>query len=501
MLLEMINIDKSFFNVKVLNDVSLHVDKGEVHALLGENGAGKSTLMNILGGVHEKDRGTITLDNEKIEKINTKIAPQLGIAFVHQELNLFNDLRVFENIFLREEITNKFGQLNKQEMIAEVEKLFQGMGVDIDPTVMVSELDTSKKQLLEIAKALRKDAKLFILDEPTTALGNLEIENLFSIIRRLKEQGKSFIFISHKMPEIFQIADKYTVLRNGDFVGTGSISEVTPESLTRMMVGDCYDNRDIYVCRELKEPILELENFSGEGFQDVNLTVNKGEVLSLTGLQGSGCSELMQCIFGCTKPTSGTLKINGKIVSGGIRTLMKNKVGMIASNRKENAILKDLSLLENCYISEHTLSWKKQKIDKQRELEKYNVLSKKLNIKANSCKDLIVSLSGGNQQKVMIARWLNTDAEIFLLDNPTQGIDVGAKSEIYKLIVQLSEQGKTIIMNTQEISEIQKISDRCAIFYHSRLQIVLDRKDVNEETVMLYATNAHGIREDQNGKQ
>lgn len=500
MLLEMINIDKSFFNVKVLDDVSLQVDKGEIHALLGENGAGKSTLMNILGGVHEKDRGTIIFDNEKIEKITTKIAPQLGIAFVHQELNLFNDLRVFENIFLREEITNKLGQLNKQKMISEVEKLFHSMGVDIDPTVMVSELDTSKKQLLEIAKALRKDAKLFILDEPTTALGNLEIENLFSIIRRLKEQGKSFVFISHKMPEIFQIADKFTVLRNGAFVSSGKISEVSPDEVTRMMVGDCYDNRDIYVCRLLNEPILELENFSGEGFQDVTLKVNKGEILSLTGLQGSGCSELMQSIFGCTKSTSGTLKINGKVVNGGIRTLMKNKVGMIASNRKENAVLKDLALLENCYVSEHTLSWNRQKINKQNEVEKYNILSKKLNIKANSHKDLIVSLSGGNQQKVMVARWLNTDAEIFLLDNPTQGIDVGAKSEIYKLIVKLSEQGKTIIMNTQEISEIQKISDRCAVFYHSKLQIVLDRKDINEKTVMFYATNANEIGEGQNEK-
>ena len=500
MLLEMINIDKSFFGVKVLDNVSLQVDKGEVHALLGENGAGKSTLMNILGGVHDKDHGTIILDGEKIEKINPNIASQLGIAFVHQELNLINDLRVYENIFLREEIVNKFGRLKKKEMIHEVEKLFEGMGVDIDPTVMVSELDTSKKQLLEIAKALRKDAKIFILDEPTTALGNLEIENLFSIIRRLKNQGKSIVFISHKMPEIFQIADKFTVLRNGSFVSSGKIEEVTPEKVTRMMVGDSYDNSDIYVCRELNEPILELEGFSGKGFNNVNLKVHKGEVISLTGLQGSGCSELMQCIFGVTKPASGTLKINGKIINGGIRTIMKNKVGMIATNRKENAILKDLPLLENSYVSEHTLSWKKQKINKQKEIDKYYILSKKLNIKANSYKDLIINLSGGNQQKVMIARWLNTDAEIFLLDNPTQGIDVGTKSEIYKLIVELSEQGKTIIMNTQEISEIQKISDRCAVFYHSNLQIVLDRKDINEETVMIYATNANEIGEDQNGE-
>lgn len=499
LLLEMSNINKSFFGVKVLDDVSLVLEQGEVHALLGENGAGKSTLMNILGGVYEKDQGTITMDGKRLDKLNPNLATQLGIAFVHQELNLFNDLRVYENIFLREELTTKYGRLQKEAMIEETAKLFDSMGVDINPTAMVENLETSKKQLLEIAKALHKDAKLFILDEPTTALGNAEIENFFSIIRRLKEQGKTFIFISHKMPEIFSIADRYTVLRNGKWVATGTIKEETPERVTKMMVGESYDNREIYVKREHKEPVLELKNLTGLGFQNVSLTVNKGEIFSLTGLQGSGCSELMQCIFGVIKPTGGTMKVFGKPAVGSISGMMKNKVAMIASNRKENSIFPDLQLLENNYVSEHTLSFHKQRIEKKKEVARYQALSKKLNIKANSMKDLIISLSGGNQQKVILARWLNTDADIFLLDNPTQGIDVGAKSEIYKLIVELSEQGKTIIMNTLEIPEAQKISDRCAVFYHSNLQIILDREDINEENVMFYATNANKIAEGQNG--
>ncbi len=495
-LLEMTNISKSFFGVKVLNNVTLTVGEGETHALLGENGAGKSTLMNILGGVHERDSGEIVLNGKKIDKITTKTASELGIAFVHQELNLFNDLTVFENIFLREEIVNRFGKVMNKEMIQSVAVLFDDLGVEIDPTVMVSELDTAQKQLLEIAKALRKDANIFIMDEPTTALGNAEIEKLFAIINRLKAKGKSFIFISHKMPEIFTIADKYTVLRNGNYVGSGLISETTPEAVTKLMVGESYDNSDVYKERKLTEPVLELENFTGTGFTDINLKIYKGEIFSLTGLHGAGCSELLQCMFGITQPTSGTMKVAGKVYNcSGIHHAMKNKIAMLPSNRKENSIIPDMNLLENAYISEHTLSSAKQHIFKKNEVSKYNHLSKMLNIKANNHNDLIVSLSGGNQQKVVLAKWLNTQADIFLFDNPTQGIDVGAKNEIYKLIVELSNQGKTVIVNTLEISEIQKISDRCAVFYHSHLQVVLDRQNINEKTVMLYATNAVSISE------
>lgn len=489
-LLAMTGICKSFFGVPVLKDVALSLEPGEVHALLGENGAGKSTLMNILGGVHERDSGTITLDGRPLTKINPNLATEFGIAFVHQELNLFNDLRVYENIFLREEIVNRFGRIQKQRMIQEVAQLFERLGVKIDPTAIVGELDTSSKQLLEIAKALRRDAKVFILDEPTTALGNQEIEHLFEIVRRLKEQGKSFIFISHKMPEIFRIADRYTVLRNGLFVETGRIGDTTPEAVTRKMVGEHYGESAGYTARGRKEPVLELDRLSGQGFSDVTFTVHRGEIFSVTGLAGSGCSELMQCLFGLTKPTGGRIRLFGEpYAPHGVHAAMRRKVAMLPSNRKENSILPDMTLLENCYVSEHTLTSREQHIKKAKELKKYTRLSDLLGVRSNGPSDLIVSLSGGNQQKVILARWLNTDAEIYLLDNPTQGIDVGAKAEIYRLIAELSAQGKTVIVNTLEIGEIQKISDRCAVFYHGSLQTLLDREQINEETVMLYATN------------
>ena len=490
-LLKMSNISKSFFQVKVLDDVILKVGTGEVHALLGENGAGKSTLMNILGGIYTKDAGTIVFDGKELSNHSVKDTENAGIAFVHQELNIFNDLRVYENLFLGKELTNKFGKLKKREMIAETRELMQNLGVDIDPVAMADSLDTSRKQLLEIAKTLHADAKLFILDEPTTALNNEEIEKLFGIINRLKEEGKTFIFISHKMPEIFEIADKYTVLRNGNFIHSGNIKDTTPEELTRYMVGENYSEGVVYEKRQLGNTVLKLENYSGAGFRDVNMEVKEGEIIGLTGLQGAGCSELMQTIFGSLKADSGKLYVHEQeIGKHSIKDIMKRKVAMVASNRKENSIMQDLSLLENMYISEHIINNKVQHINKKKEVQRYDEQVETLNIKANSYNDYITSLSGGNQQKIVLARWLNTQADIILFDNPTQGIDVGAKSEIYKLIVQLSKEGKTIIINTLEIPEIQKIADRCVVFYHGKVQIALDREEINEEKVMLYATDA-----------
>lgn len=490
-MLKMTGISKSFFGVRVLDHVDFSVGKGEVHALLGENGAGKSTLMNILAGVYTRDSGSIEFDGKPLDTGSVAATEHAGIAFVHQELNLFNDLKVYENIFLRKEITGALGALNKRGMIEESRQLFERLGVDIDPNELVSELETGKKQLLEIAKALHANAQLFILDEPTTALNNEEIAHLFEIVRRLKEDGKSFIFISHKMTEIFALADRYTVLRNGEFINTGRISETTPQAVTRMMVGESYNEKESYEQRELGEPILELEHLTGPGFRDISLTVRKGEVVGFTGLVGAGISELFQAIFGAVPISSGTLKIEGETITNNrIHRAMQHKVSMIAANRKENSILPDFSLLENNYISEHTLSGRQQHIFKKREVAKYMALREKLNIKANSPDVSITSLSGGNQQKVMIARWLNTQADIMLMDNPTQGIDVGAKAEIYRLIQELAKAGKTILVNTLEIPEIQQVADRCIIFYHGDLQAELPRSEITEEAVMLQATNA-----------
>ncbi len=493
-LVEMKNIDKSFSGVQVLKGVQLSVNEGEIHALLGENGAGKSTLMNILTGVIPFDGGSIEFNGQKLEHISIKQSEEMGIAFVHQELNLFNDLTVYENIFLGKEYVKAFGRCDKRRMIQEATKLFEELGVDIDPTALVADLKTSEKQLLEISKALFFDARLLILDEPTTSLSNEEVAHLFGIIRNLKKKGTSFIFISHKMPEIFELADRYTVFRNGTYIADGLISEITPEEITKLMVGEKYSQEEIYEKRQYGEEVLSLTDYSGEGFEDIQLTVRKGQIIGLTGLQGAGSSELMQCMFGLSKKRGGSFKVHGQEVpSGSIHQAMKSGIALLSSNRKENSVIPDMNLLENMYLAEHTLSAGKFHISQGKEVARYDKYAGELNIKAESYEDAITSLSGGNQQKVFIARWLNTDAEVLLLDNPTQGIDVGAKAEIYKLILSLAKDGKTILINTLEIPEIKKIADCCAVFYEGRIVKMLDHQEIDEETVMLYSTNAANV--------
>ncbi|MDR1505961.1 MAG: sugar ABC transporter ATP-binding protein [Treponema sp.] len=491
-LLSMKNISKAFFGVTVLDRVSLEVEQGEVHALLGENGAGKSTLMNILGGVYTKDQGTVEVNGVVLENASVTESEKAKVAFVHQELNLFNDLLVFENLFLGREILYKTGTLNKRAMISRARELFSDLGVNINPRAVVADLETSQKQLLEIAKALDTNARLIILDEPTTALNTSEIQHLFSIVDGLKKKGIGFVFISHKMPEIFTIAGRYTVLRNGQFIKTGNIAETNPKELTSLMVGREVSDRELYAQRPLGDIILELDNCSGPGFYNISLKVRRGEIIGLTGLAGSGASNVMQAMFGVLPFSEGNFFVRG----GGIRNIdihkaMKTaRIGMVPTNRKENSILPDMQILENEYISEHTLSGRVQHIFKKKEIAKYNRYKEMLNIRDNSHQDLITSLSGGNQQKIILARLLNTNADIFLLDNPTQGIDVGAKGEIYKLILRLSEQGKTILVNTLEIPEIEKVADQCVVFYHGSVHAVLDRNSINETTVMLHATGA-----------
>ena len=416
---------------------------------------------------------------------------KLGIAFVHQELNLFNDLKVYENIFLMKEYKRKTGALDKKRMIRETQQLFTELGVEINPEEKVENLKTSQKQLLEISKALFFKAKLLILDEPTTSLNNDEIEHLFQIIRNLKDKGTSFIFISHKMPEIFQIADRYTVLRNGEFVQAGKISEITQEEMTDLMVGEKLSHQEIYQAREPGENILELDHLSGYGFSDVNFTVKKGSIVGLTGLQGSGSSELLQGLFGAVPVTGGTLKLHGKDCKiRSIQGAMKAGIAMLASNRKENSVIPDMSILENMYLSEQVLSARHPFISIGKERKRYERYKEMLSVKAEDPDDPITSLSGGNQQKVFLARWLNTEADILLLDNPTQGIDVGAKAEIYKLILKLADTGKTILINTLEIPELAKVADYCAVFYEGTVIKVLKHEEIDEKTVMLYSTNA-----------
>ena len=488
-LLEMNNIYKAFGTNKVLKGVSLKVEEGEVHALLGENGAGKSTLMNVMTGVIPYDSGEIIFNGVKYDNPTIEGMEKAGIAFVHQELDVVNDLTVADNIFLNREI-KKGILLDKKEMVRRTQQLFNDLGVNINPNEMVINLKTAEKQLLLICRALYVDAKLLILDEPTTALSNDEIDHLFSIINNLKKQGKSFIFISHKMPEIFTISDRYTVFRNGEMISSGYIKDTNPQLVTSDMVGAKYVDEDVYVPRQLGDVILELNHVSGVGFKDINLKVRKGEVIAFTGLAGCGASELMNTIFGAEYLDSGEIVFKGKHLKGSINKHMKDSVALLPSNRRENSVIPDLTILENFAIAEQSITGKKPFIDRKADLDDYLVNKEKINIKAESHDLGIDSLSGGNKQKVFIGRWLHTGADIILFDNPTQGVDVGAKAEIYKLILEFANEGKTIIINTLEIPEIKKVADRCVVFYEGKIVKEFTHAEVNEHDIMMYSTNA-----------
>ena len=490
-ILEMNHISKSFGVTQVLEDIDFRVEEGESQALLGENGAGKSTLMNILTGVIPADQGSITFLGKTYPNPTIKQMEDAGIAFVHQELNVINDLSVADNIFLCKELRTKLGLIRDKEQVERTRQLFSDLGVDMDPTAMVSDLKTSEKQLLEICRALYADARLLILDEPTTALSNDEIDHLFGILRKLKAQGKSFIFISHKMPEIFAIADRYTVLRNGEFISTGFIKDTNPHAITSDMVGKQYADEDVYRARTLGETVLELKDFSGHGFEHIDLDVKQGEILAFTGLAGCGASELMQTMFGALPSEGGEMRVKGKRLDGSIIRFMKNSVAMVPANRKENSVIPDMSIMENFFVAEHAISGgKKPFIRMSEEQERYSAQKEALRIKATDSADSITALSGGNQQKVFLARWVNIGADVLLFDNPTQGVDVGAKEEIYKLILGFAESGKTVIINTLEIPEIQKVADRCIVFYEGKIKKIFTHSEVNEHDVMLYSTNA-----------
>lgn len=329
-----------------------------------------------------------------------------------------------------------------------------------------------------------------ILDEPTTTLSNEEIKRLFEILRKKRDEGVSFIFISHKMPEIFEISDRYTVFRNGSFVSSGSICDTDAKAVTSDMIGREYSDAELYQPRELGAVVLKLNSLSGDGFRNVELSVRKGEILAFTGLAGSGASEVLQTVFGALPIQSGSVEIHGKKVRGGIKSFMKHKVAMLPSDRKENSVIPHMSIAENFQVAEHSLSFSRPIIKAKRERTKLRALQNTLNIKSPNPDGRITSLSGGNQQKVFLARWLNTNADILVFDNPTQGVDVGAKTEIYQLILEFAKEGKTIILNSLEIPEIQKISDRCVVFYDGAISKIFSHAEINESDVMMYSTGA-----------
>ncbi len=494
MIVKFNNISKNFGAIQALKNVSFEIGDSEIHGLLGENGAGKSTLMNILGGVLRPTEGNIEIDGQEYSFITASIAKELGIAFIHQELNLINDLKVFENLFLHNELVQGKVYLNKKEMINKSYAVFKRMNVDIDPTVFVRELDTLQKQLVEIARAILFDSKLIIMDEPTTALTNKEIDNLFGIMKDLKSHNISCIYISHKMPELFAICDKYTVLRDGKFIKSGFFKDINEETATNLLVGrSIVEDKNIKRDQVNSEKVLEIKNITCEPFfRNISFDIKKGEVVAITGLFGDGRGELSESLFGARKITSGEVLLDGtKLNLSSIKNVMKSGISMIPRNRKERSIIKDFSILNNVSVAHFTSKHKKLFINNKEELERFERNQKVTNIKVGSPKDLVTSLSGGNQQKVIFSRWFELDSEVYILDNPTQGIDVGAKFEIYQLINKLAKQGKSIIVFSSEFQEIHKIAHRCIVMYRGDINKILTFDQLNEVDVMYYSTGSN----------
>jgi len=490
--LEMRGIWKAFGANEVLKDVSFSLKGGEICALLGENGAGKSTLMNILGGVLPADKGEIRLDGKPVVFHTPAESLAAGIGFIHQELNLVNDLAVYENMFIGREIVKKNGLLDAQRMIRETQDVFDRMKLEIDPRAMVRDLDASYKQIVEICRALMMNASLIIMDEPTSSLTGHEIERVFEMMRMLKEHGVGIVFISHKLKEVMQICDRFSILRDGNMVAEGDVSGVTTDDLARYMVGHDIRTMALQRERDTAHEVLRAENLTDhKAFHDISFCVRAGEVLGITGLLGDGRSELFQAIIGAGSDYNGQVYFEGKPVRVHNTTqAVQLGIGYLPRNRKENGILKDLNILENGSI----VSWPRLArlglINSRQQNREFDEQVDSLRIKLQRKTDLITHLSGGNQQKVVLAKWLSTSPKVLILDNPTQGVDVGAKEEIYDIILDLADEGVAIVVLSSEAQEIIRVCDRALVMYHGALQGEVSGAAMNEHDIMRLATGA-----------
>lgn len=489
MSLSMRGITKAFDANVVLRDVDFGVADGEIHALIGENGAGKTTLMNILGGVVRADAGEIVIDGQSACFETPRESLDAGIAFIHQELNLINDLTVYENLFIgREKRHGMF--LDRAAMIEASREVLARMDIPLDPCQMVRELDASYKQVVEIARALLMNAKIIIMDEPTTSLTESEIEQVFRMMRTVSGQGVSIVFISHKLGEVITICDAFTVLRDGQVVANGRTEDVTELDLARHMVGHEVRTERLRQQATLGEEVLRAEGLSRERkFHDVSFSLRAGEVLGFTGLLGDGRSELFQTVFGVYPQYEGEISVGGKPMKmNSTSAAFRAGLGYVPRNRKENGILGDLSVLEN-----GTIVTLKQLTDllfinrtKQRAQMDQNI--RELSIKVGSVNDPITSLSGGNQQKVVLAKWLGAEPAVLIFDNPTQGVDVGAKEEIYDIILRLADSGVGIVVLSSEAQEIIRVCDRALVMFHGGIQGELVGDEMNEHNIMVLAT-------------
>ena len=490
-ILEMKNIDKRFSGVHALKFVNLELREGEVHALMGENGAGKSTLMKVLCGIYKRDGGEIMLFGDKVNFHNIKESQEAGISIIHQELNMMNHLTVAQNIYIGRE-PMKGIYIDDKKMEKDARELFDRIGVKIDPSAILGTLTVGKQQMVEIAKAISRNSKILILDEPTAALTQVEVEELFKIMNDLREKGIGMIYISHRMDEINRISDRITVMRDGEYVGTLITKDTTKDEIVKMMVGRVIygDKKEHSTVPDDAETVLEVKNLNrGKEIKDVSFKLRRGEILGFSGLMGAGRTEVARAIYGADRIDSGEIYIHGKKVN--LKTpeeAVKHGICYLSEDRKRYGLLLDKSVAENSVLSNLDDYIKFGWINDAKIEEAATKENAKLKTKTPSMKQILRNLSGGNQQKVIIARWLLRDSDIFIFDEPTRGIDIGAKSEMYTLMEELASQGKAVIMISSELSEIQRLSDRVLVMCEGRITGELDIKDATQEQIMAYAT-------------
>jgi len=490
-ILEMKNICKTFPGVQALDNVTLKVRKGTVHALMGENGAGKSTLMKILIGLYKEDSGEIIFDNEKLHSTSLNYVLNKGISMIYQELNPIPYLTVAENIYVGREPKRTGVLLNKRQMLKDTQQLLDFLEIDyIKPTERLKDLTVAKKQMVEIAKAISYNSKLIIMDEPTSSLIEKECEHLFKIVESLKNEGVTFIFITHKMDEVFRIADEITVLRDGQFIATKPVSETNMNDLIYMMVGreitQMFPKQDSV----LGDVLLSVRNLTINGeFQNVSFDAHRGEILGLAGLVGAGRTEVMEAIFGYKKLEKGEIFINGKkVYIKSPADAIKHKMALLTEDRKGTGLYPTMSVRDNIVMPSIKKYTQGMLLQKKKILSVCEQQKKLLSLKTPSMKQIVSKLSGGNQQKVLVSRWLLTEPEIIILDEPTRGIDVGAKSEIHKFISDLVISGKCVIMISSEMPEILGMSDRIIVMHEGDLVGVLNRNEATQSRILQMAT-------------
>ncbi|ACB96392.1 sugar ABC transporter ATP-binding protein [Beijerinckia indica] len=485
------NIRKEFPGVLALDGVELKLRRSSVHALMGENGAGKSTLMKIIAGIYKPDAGRIRLKGNEISFQSPLDALESGISMIHQELNLMDYMTVAENIWIRREPLNRFGFVDHDEMRRMTQALFRRLRIDLDPDAEVRDLSVANRQIVEIAKAVSYGSDVLIMDEPTSALTEREVDHLFEIIRDLRAQGIGIVYITHKMNELFEIADEFSIFRDGRYISTHAACDVTCDDIIRMMVGreltQMFPKEEV----PIGDVALSVKNVGLDGvFQGVNFDLRAGEILGIAGLIGSGRSSLAATLFGVTPATSGSIAIAGNdVVIDSPATAMRHQMAFLTEDRKVSGCLLSLSILENLQLAVLQDKYVTNGFVHEKELfSACDEMARKLRVKTPNLQEIIGNLSGGNQQKVLIGRWLLNKPRILILDEPTRGIDVGAKAEIHRLVTELAREGVAIILISSEMPEVLGMSDRIMVMHEGRMTGILDRSEATQVKIMELAS-------------